>query len=310
MLEMEYDKLVEIVDHLAEVTKIKYGVFKTRIGIICGSGLSDLANILENPETISYHDIPHFVGTTIEGHPGELVFGEKDGVGLVCMRGRVHLYEGHDVVDCIRPIRLMARIGVKILIITNAAGSLNESYNPGDFVVIKDHISFPSLAGQNPLRGRHDKRLGERFVTMSKTYDRRLIKKLKSVAEDLELDDTLRKGVYAMVEGPSFETTAEARALKTLGADTIGMSTVHEVIAARQMNVRCLGISLITNNIATDSGDEEDDEEDDEEEDEEELEDETVTHEKVLQMGQQRSQDLSRLISAFIDSVKDELGDD
>lgn len=286
MIVTEYDKLQESLQYVKSLTNIQ-----PKIGIVCGSGLGGLCDIIENPVSIPYAKIPHFPRSTVVGHSGELVLGKKNGVPVVCMRGRVHLYEGYDVVECIRPIRLMAMLGIEILCVTNAAGNVNKNFRPGDFMVIKDHISFPSLAGENPLRGPHDPRFGDRFVTMSNAYDLDLINEIEDASVKVGLDRCVRKGVYAMVVGPTYETIAEAKALKMLGADTIGMSTVHEVIAAHQMGVRCLGISLITNNIMTDYDSMED----------------IVEHEHVVDMGARKSKEFIKLVLAFMDSVRREM---
>lgn len=278
----EYDKLREALRYVQSLVSST-----PKMGIICGSGLGDLCNIIDKPLSIPYSNIPHFPKSTVVGHSGELVFGEKDQIPVVCMRGRVHLYEGYDVIECIRPVRLMAMLGISVLCVTNAAGNVNKNFNPGDFMIIKDHISFPSLAGENPLRGSHDKRLGERFVTMSNAYDSRLISEFEAAGHRLGLNQNLRKGVYAMVVGPTYETIAEAKALKLLGADAIGMSTVHEIIAAHQMGVRCLAVSLLTNDIVTDYDASED----------------LVEHSDVVEMGTKRSKDFIKLILAFTNSV-------
>lgn len=286
MILTEYDKLLESLKYVKGIVDVA-----PKLGIICGSGLGDLVNIIENPVAIPYTKIPHFPQSTVVGHTGELVFGQQDQVPVVCMRGRVHLYEGYDVIECIRPVRLMAMLGIEILCVTNAAGNVNENFKPGEFMIIKDHISFPSLAGENPLRGPHDPRFGDRFVTMSNAYDSDLINTIEEAGVATGLERSLRKGTYAMVVGPTYETIAEARALKLLGADTIGMSTVHEIIAAHQMGVRCLGISLITNDILTDYNTTED----------------NVEHEHVVEMGAKKSKDFIRLILALITSVRREM---
>lgn len=282
----EFDQLRESLQYVKSITSVV-----PKLGIICGSGLGDLVNILDNPISIPYSKIPHFPESTVVGHSGELVFGERDRVPVVCMRGRVHLYEGYDVIECIRPVRLMAMLGIEVLCVTNAAGNVNKNFRPGDFMVIEDHISFPSLAGENPLRGPHDDRFGDRFVTMSNAYNLDLIKDFEEVSIKLGLEKCVKRGCYAMVVGPTYETIAEARALKMLGADAIGMSTVHEVIAAHQMGVRCIGISLLTNDIMTDYSSMED----------------IVEHEHVVEMGARRSREFVQLILAFIKSVKREM---
>lgn len=286
MTRSEFDRLLESAQFVRSLVDIA-----PKIGIVCGSGLGDLVSILEGPISIPYSQIPHFPQSTVAGHSGELVLGRKDGLPIVCMRGRVHLYEGYEVFECIRPIRLMAMLGVEILCVTNAAGSVNKNFKAGDFMIIKDHISFPSLAGENPLRGPHDPRLGDRFVTMSNAYDSELIHELEDAGAQLGLDEHIRTGVYAMVVGPTYETVAEAKALKLLGADAVGMSTVHEIIAAHQMGVRCLGISLLTNDILIDYDSAED----------------IVEHEQVVDMGARRSKDFTQLVLAFIKSVRKEI---
>lgn len=286
MILTEYDKLLESLAYVKSITKCA-----PKLGIVCGSGLGDLVNIIDKPVAIPYTKIPHFPQSTVVGHSGELVFGEKDGLPLVCMRGRVHLYEGYDVIECIRPIRLMAMLGIEVLCVTNAAGSVNRKFKPGDFMIIKDHISFPSLAGENPLRGPHDPRLGERFVTMSNAYDPQLIGEFEKASVALGLNRHIKKGVYAMVVGPTYETIAEARALKLLGADSMGMSTVHEIIAAHQMGVRCIGISLITNYILLDY----------------DQSDDIVEHADVVDMGAKRSKEFTELVLAFIKSVRQDM---
>lgn len=280
MMMSEYDKLCESLKYVQSLVS-----YAPKMGIICGSGLGTLGDIMDKPITIPYSDIPHFPKSTVVGHSGELVFGEKDNITLVCMRGRVHLYEGYDVIECIRPVRLMAMLGISVLCVTNAAGNMNKNFKPGDFMIIKDHISFPSLAGENPLRGPHDKRLGERFVSMSNAYDPQLIAEFE--AAGAKLGETLRKGVYAMVVGPTYETIAEGKALKLLGADAIGMSTVHEIIAAHQMGVRCLAVSLLTNDVVLDYDASQD----------------IVEHSDVVEMGARRSKDFIKLILAFTNSV-------
>jgi len=284
MILTEYDKVYEAFEYVKSQTNIQ-----PKVGIVCGSGLGNLVKIIDHPISISYTKIPHFPPSTVVGHSGELVFGRVDGLPIVCMRGRVHLYEGYEVYECIRPIRLMAMLGIEILCVTNAAGNVNKNYKPGDFMIIRDHISFPSLAGENPLRGEYDPRFGDRFLTMSNAYDSELVSELEDVGEQLGFK--LRKGCYAMVVGPTYETVAEARALKLLGADAIGMSTVHEIIAAHQMGVRCLGVSLLTNDILIDYDSMED----------------IVEHEHVVDMGTRRSKDFCRLIVEFLKSIRKEI---
>lgn len=286
MANNEYDKLQESIEYVKKKTNIS-----PKIGIVCGSGLGDLCNIVEDPTSIPYAQIPHFPRCTVDGHSGELVFGKKDCIPVVCMGGRAHLYEGYNVVECIRPIRLMAMLGIKILFLTNAAGNLSRNFKPGNFMIINDHISFPNLSGENPLRGSHDPRFGDRFITMSNAYNLELIWKFEKASIQVGLDGSVKKGVYAMVVGPNYETIAEGKALKMLGADAVGMSTAHEIIAARQMGVKCLGISMLTNDITTDY----------------DSNDNVVEHEQVVDMGVKKSKELIQILSALISLIRPEM---
>ncbi len=215
-----------------------------RVALILGSGLGDLADEIERPTVVPYRDIPHFPVSTVEGHAGELLLGVLQGVDVVAMRGRVHSYEGYELDEVTFPVRVMRRLGAETLIVTNAAGGLNESYHTGDLMLLSDHINVPGMAGHNPLRGKHDPELGVRFLDMLNAYDPDLRAVARRVAERAGV--TLREGVYAMVAGPNFETLAEIRFLQRGGADAVGMSTVPEVLVARHERMRVLGISAIT----------------------------------------------------------------
>ncbi|HVR71865.1 MAG TPA: purine-nucleoside phosphorylase [Vicinamibacteria bacterium] len=212
------------------------------VGLVLGSGLGAFAQSLEGPAVIPYGDIPHFPASTAIGHKGELLLGRSNGVPVAVMSGRVHYYEGYRPPEVVFPVRVLARLGVKVLVLTNAAGSVNVNYKPGELMVISDHIN---LMGTNPLVGPNDEQLGPRFFDMSEAYD----PALRQIAEKAcgKAGVTVRHGVYVAVTGPSYETPAEIRAFRTLGADAVGMSTVPEVIAARHMGVRVLAISCITN---------------------------------------------------------------
>lgn len=219
--------------------------FAPEVGLILGSGLGVMADTLENPVVINYGDIPHFPVSTVAGHAGELVAGEIEGKKAVIMKGRFHLYEGYDVKKVTLPIRVMKELGVRTLIITNAAGGINESFEPGDLMLIRDHINFMF---RNPLIGPNDEALGVRFPDMSEPYSGRLRELARKAAESQGL--SLREGVYLGLLGPSYETPAEIRMMRTLGADAVGMSTVPEVIAARHAGLEVLGISCISNMAA------------------------------------------------------------
>jgi len=222
-----------------------------RVGIILGSGLGPLADEVESPTVVPYAEIPHFAVSTVSGHAGQVVAGTLEGVGVVVMRGRVHLYEGYSLQQITFPVRALHRLGAEILIITNAAGGLNPTFRPGDLMVLRDHINLPGLAGQSPLIGADEPELGVRFLDMSEPYDSNL--RAQTLALGSELKVPIHEGVYAMVAGPSYETRAEIRMLRTIGADAVGMSTVPEVIVARHERMTVLGISAITNSADPDA---------------------------------------------------------
>ena len=215
-----------------------------RVGLILGSGLGDLADEIASPVVVSYADVPHFVVSTVQGHAGQLVLGQLEGVPVVAMRGRVHYYEGYSLAEVSFPVRVMRRLGADTLVATNAAGGLNESYSTGDLMVFSDHLNLVGMAGHNPLRGAHDPELGVRFLDMLGAYDADLRQAAHAAARAGGF--VLREGVYAMVACPNFETLAEIRFLQRAGADAVGMSTIPEVIVARHEGMRVLGLSAIT----------------------------------------------------------------
>ncbi|CQR48439.1 Purine nucleoside phosphorylase 1 [Paraliobacillus sp. PM-2] len=216
-----------------------------KVGLILGSGLGMLADEIEDPVKIKYETIPGFPVSTVEGHAGQLVSGTLMGVPVVAMQGRFHFYEGYELDAVTFPVRVMKELGVEKLIVTNAAGGVNPDLNPGDLMLITDHINN---TGQNPLIGPNESKLGVRFPDMSTAYD----KTLQTIAHDVakEMNLALKEGVYVWNTGPSYETPAEIRMLQTLGGDAVGMSTVPEVIVARHAGMACLGISCISNMAA------------------------------------------------------------
>jgi len=215
------------------------------VGIVLGSGLGNFAERAEIISEIPYEDIPCFPRSTVEGHKGRFVFGKIGNTPVVIMQGRVHYYEGYPMEDVIMPARIMGLLGIKTLLLTNAAGGVNKGFSAGDLMLIKDHIS---CFVPNPLIGKNLSELGTRFPDMSEVYDRELSGRIKACAESLGTE--LKEGVYCQLTGPSYETPAEIKMLSVLGADAVGMSTAVEAIAARHMGVRVCGISLITNMAA------------------------------------------------------------
>jgi len=221
------------------------GAIVPRAALILGSGLGDLADEIESPVVVPFADIPHFPVSTVAGHAGQLVVGKLQGTPVAAMRGRVHFYEGYSLRDITLPVRVLRRLGAEILIVTNAAGGLNEAFSPGDLMVLTDHLNIMGMAGQSPLVGPNEPELGVRFLDMLGAYDADLRAMAHRAAR--ERGFSLREGVYAMVGGPAYETMAEIRFLQRAGADAVGMSTVPEVIVARHERMRVLGVSAITN---------------------------------------------------------------
>ncbi|MGE8077955.1 purine-nucleoside phosphorylase [Peribacillus loiseleuriae] len=215
------------------------------IGLILGSGLGVLADEIENAVKIPYSEIPEFPVSTVEGHAGQLVLGELSGKKVVAMQGRFHYYEGYPMELVTFPVRVMKLLGVEKMIVTNAAGSVNESFVPGDLMLITDHINY---TGTNPLIGPNDERFGPRFPDMSEAYSKQLRAKAKEIASSLQIDT--KEGVYLGFSGPTYETPAEIRLARVMGGDAVGMSTVPEVIIARHSGIEVLGISCITNMAA------------------------------------------------------------
>lgn len=218
------------------------------VGLVLGSGLGTLAEKVESSVNVDYADIPHWPRSSVEGHVGRLVIGKLEGIDVLVMQGRVHFYEGQSVGRITFPIRVMQFLGIDTVIITNAAGGLNLYYDPGDVMLIRDHINLVGMAGHNALRGPNDESFGLRFPDMSQPYDADLRDTARRVAQANNI--TLREGVYVWLAGPSFETPADVRFLRTIGADAVGMSTVPEVIVAKHGGLRVLGLSGISNAIA------------------------------------------------------------
>lgn len=254
--------------------------FTPEIAVILGSGLGKLADFIEDKHEIPYEEIPNFPQTTVVGHEGKLIFGTLGGRKVVAMKGRFHYYEGNDMEVVVYPIRVFKHMGIQNLIVTNAAGGVNTGFVPGDLMLITDHIS---LFCENPLRGENLDLLGPRFPDMSVAYDRDLRKIAAESAKKLGID--LKSGVYSYCKGPSFESPAEIKALRLLGADAVGMSTVPETIVARHMGMRVLGISCITNMAAG-------------------ILDQPLNHEEVIETGKQVEKKFSSLVTTIITNWK------
>jgi len=235
---------IEDMDRIADEIRGRTAV-QPAIGLILGSGLGPLSESIQDPTIIPYRELPGWPLSTVEGHAGELIIGKLEGKDVLVMNGRIHYYEGYEMNQVTLPIRVMQRLGIKIVVVTNAAGGINQDFNPGNPMLITDHLNLLGMAGPNPLRGPNLEEFGTRFPDMSQAYDRKLIETARKVAKELEI--TLYEGVYVCLAGPTFETPADLRFLLNAGADAVGMSTVPEVIVANHGGQRVLGISGITN---------------------------------------------------------------
>lgn len=274
----KFEDVQKITDFLLSNTS-----YRPTIGVICGSGLGGLVDSIEEKFALDYADIPGFPVSTVAGHAGKLVFGKLGSQTIVCLQGRFHFYEGHSIHKCALPVRVMASLGITSIIVTNAAGGVNRSFNVGDIMIIKDHIGFPMMAGNNPLVGLNDERLGPRFPSMTDVYDKEFRTKAVEISNRLGYGDFTQQGVYCMLSGPNYESQAEVRLVQVVGGDTVGMSTVPEVIVAKHMGIKVLGISLVTNKCIMDY--------------------DTNTapnHAEVLEVGKQRSQCILNIVTEFI----------
>jgi purine-nucleoside phosphorylase len=271
----QHENLVARVDETVNAIRAKTKA-KPMVGVVLGSGLGSFADALTNLEKIPYAEIPNIPPPSIVGHAGNLCFGNVENVPVVCMQGRVHLYEGHPVWQVVHGVRVMVKLGVKCVLLTNAAGGIADGWAPGDLMVITDHLN---LQYPHPLLGPNEETFGTRFPDMTNAYDKDLRAKLAVVAEKEKIE--LREGVYAGWMGPAYETPAEIRMLRTLGAQAVGMSTVPEVIALRHMRVPCAALSCITNLAAGISKVE-------------------LNHAEVEETAKTRREDLKRLLRGWI----------
>lgn len=250
-----------------------------KVGVVLGSGLGDLGSKIENPVYIDYKELDGFAVSTAPGHKGRFIFGKLGGKNVVCMQGRLHYYEGWSFNEIVLPIRVMKFLGVEKLILTNAAGGINKSYNVGDIVLINDHINF---MGRNPLIGQNDNDIGPRFPDMSFAYDPALRELAKECSQKTGVE--IKDGIYLACPGPSYETPAEIRAFRALGADVVGMSTVPEVIAANHCGVKVLAFSLVSNMAAG-------------------ILDKPLTEKEVLEAGAKKGAEMQKLIVKIIEKM-------
>jgi purine-nucleoside phosphorylase len=271
--------LYERAEHAARTLRARASD-EVRVALVLGSGLGAFADELEGAESVPYDEIPGFARPTVEGHAGRLVMGRVGGVYVAAMQGRFHFYEGYTLEEVTFPVRTLALLGASSLVLTNAAGGLNNSFEQGSLVLLSDHLN---LIGTNPLLGPNDARFGARFPDMTEVYDREYQE--AAVAEAHAMGLELRRGIYAALSGPSYETPAEIRMLRLLGADAVGMSTVPEAIVARQMGLRVLGISCITNMAAG-------------------VLDKPINHEEVIETGERVRETFAELLRRVIPKLQ------
>ncbi|WP_085992940.1 purine-nucleoside phosphorylase [Oceanobacillus senegalensis] len=272
---MNVNQIKEAAIYISEKLNVK-----PQVGLILGSGLGVLAEEIEDPVKIKYETIPGFPVSTVEGHAGQLVIGELKGITVLALQGRFHYYEGYSLEKVTFPVRVMKELGIETVVVTNAAGGVNQTFTPGDLMLITDHINN---AGDNPLIGPNDERIGVRFPDMSTAYTASLQQLVREVAKDLNMD--LKEGVYVWNSGPSYETPAEIRMLEKLGGDAVGMSTVPEVIVARHAEMDVIGISCITNMAAG-------------------ILDQPLSHEEVIETTEKAREDFLSLVKEIVGRLK------
>jgi purine-nucleoside phosphorylase len=275
---MASTSLYERAEHATRIIRSRITV-EPRIALVLGSGLGGFADDFEEPVAIPYEEIPGFVRSTAQGHAGRLVIGKVDSVPVLAMQGRVHYYEGYSLEEVTFPVRAFNLLGIKTLILTNASGGINVTLSQGALMVISDHLN---LMGVNPLRGPNDERFGPRFPDMSTVYSPGLQELVVEEAKAINVE--VRRGIYAALSGPSYETPAEIHLLRTLGADAVGMSTVPEAIVARHMGLEVLGISCITNMAAG-------------------ISDEPINHEEVMATGDRVRATFTELLQRVIGAI-------
>lgn len=272
---------MEMIDGIADIIREKTKYSPT-LGMILGSGLGGLADQVSDPDVIPYPEIDGWPVSTVTGHSGQLVIGSLEGKTVLVMQGRTHFYEGYDMPLIGLPVRVMRRLGIDTLFVTNAAGAVNPDFQPGDLMLLTDHLNLIGMAGQNPLRGPNLEEFGPRFPDMSKVYDRDLQELARGVAKENDID--LQEGVYVCLAGPSFETPADLRFLRAVGVDAVGMSTVPEATVARHSGMRVMGVSGISNKANLDGETE-------------------TTHEEVLEAGKVLVPKLTTLIKGVLQKL-------
>jgi purine-nucleoside phosphorylase len=272
---------LEQIDRAADAIR-KRTSYRPRVGLILGSGLNGLADSVQKADIIPYGELPNWPVSTVQGHAGRLVIGELEGQTALVMQGRIHFYEGYSMSQITLPVRVMLRLGLQMMFVTNAAGGVNPDFSPGDVMLITDNLNLIAMMGGNPLMGPNIDELGPRFPDMSQAYDRKLMDLARQVASNENIP--LREGIYCALSGPSFEGPADLRFLRGIGADAVGMSTVPEVIVARHGGMRVLGLSGISNKANLDGST-------------------ATTHEEVIEAGKVITPKIEKIIRGVLRSL-------
>lgn len=280
MIDQPFLSLAEIDEVVAAIQAQTH--YQPKVALILGSGLGGVADAVQDADSIPYASLPHWPKSTVHGHAGRLVIGKLQGQAVMVMQGRIHFYEGYSMSQVTLPARVMQRMGIEVMVVTNAAGAIHPEFEPGDLMLITDHLNLAGMVGLNPLIGPNFDELGPRFPDMSRAYDRDLCDLARKAAQENKI--RLREGVYVFLSGPSFETPADLRFLRVCGADAVGMSTVPEVTVARHGGIRVLGISGISNKANLDGNT-------------------ITTHEEVLEAGAVMGPKLEKLLRTFLSSL-------
>ena len=272
---------LEQIDEAADAIR-KWTSYRPRVGLILGSGLNGLADSVQKADIIPYGELPNWPVSTVQGHAGRLVIGELEGQTALVMQGRIHFYEGYSMSQITLPVRVMLRLGLEMMFVTNAAGGVNPDFVPGDVMLIRDNLNLIGMMGGNPLMGPNIDELGPRFPDMSQAYDRKLMELARQVASQENIP--LREGIYCALSGPSFEGPADLRFLRGIGTDAVGMSTVPEVIVARHGGMRVMGLSGISNKANLDGST-------------------ATTHEEVIEAGKVITPKIEKIIRGVLRSL-------
>lgn len=275
-----YEKL----ESMAKVIEAKVNNFRPLVAIVCGSGLGKIADMVTDQIVVPYSDIPEFPQSTVHGHRGNLVFGYLSKLPVVCMQGRFHPYEGYSSALCAMPIKIFKLMGVKLVVLTNAAGGINPEYQRGDLMVLKDHISLPGFALSHPLIGPNDDRFGPRFLPLNKIYDSKLRDVFLRCSRDLNV--TVHEGCYGSIGGPTYESPTDSRYCKNAGMDAVGMSTTHESVVALYCGMKVLAFSIITDLVSLEFDNEE-----------------NTDHEEILKIAHAKAKEAEKLVGYFLTKI-------